>query len=70
LFCGYEGYQSGSCISIHNADRAFVHDIYYENLIFENAQEKFVDFKIFDSKYSFDKTRGKIKDIYFKNIKL
>jgi len=49
LYCVYEGYQIGSWISININDNAFIHDIYNEYLLIENSQEKFVDFKIFDS---------------------
>lgn len=68
LHCEYEGNQSGGCLTIHDADRAFVHDIHYENIVIEDAQEKFVDIKVLDSKYSSDTTRGKISNVYFRNI--
>lgn len=70
LYCEYEGNQSGGCLTIHDADHAYVHDVFYENILIENAQEKFVDLKVLDSKYSADKKRGKIENIYFKNITL
>ena len=68
VHCQYEGNQSGGVLTIHNADRAEVHDIYYENIRIEDAQEKFIDIKTLDSKYSKDRERGMIHDIYFKNI--
>ena len=68
--CQYEGNQSGGVLTIHNADRAEVHDIYYENIRIEDAQEKFIDIKTLDSKYSKDRERGMIHDIYFKNIEI
>lgn len=34
----------------------------------EDAQEKFVDIKILDSKYSLDRVRGDIQDVTFRNI--
>ena len=70
VHCEYEGNQSGGVLTIHNADRAYVHDIRYENIRIEDAQEKFIDIKTLDSKYSRDRTRGKISDIYFKNIEI
>lgn len=70
LHCEYEGNQSGGVLTIHNADRANVHKIIYENIRIEDAQEKFVDIKILDSKYSTDKKRGMISDIMFKNIEI
>ena len=70
LHCEYEGNQSGGVLTIHNGDRAHVHDIYYENIRIEDAQEKFIDIKTLDSKYSTDRSRGMISDIYFKNIEI
>lgn len=70
VHCQYEGNQSGGVLMIHNADRAEVHDIYYENIRIEDAQEKFIDIKTLDSKYSKDRERGMIHDIYFKNIEI
>lgn len=67
VHCQYEGNQSGGVLTIHNADRAEVHDIYYENIRIEDAQEKFIDIKTLDSKYSKDRERGMIHDIYFKS---
>lgn len=70
VHCEYEGNQSGGVLTIHNADRAHVHDVHYENIRIEDAQEKFVDIKTLDSKYSTDRKRGMISDIYFKNIEI
>lgn len=70
VHCQYEGNQSGGVLTIHNADRAEVHDIYYENIRIEDAQEKFIDIKTLDSKYSKDRERGMIHDIFFKNIEI
>lgn len=68
LHCEYEGNQSGGVLTIHDADRAYVHDIYYDNIIVEDAEEKLIDIKVLDSKYSTDKVRGKVSNIYFRNI--
>lgn len=68
LHCEYEGNQSGGVLTIHDADRAHVHDVYYGNITVEDAQEKLIDIKVLDSKYSTDKVRGKVYDIYFRNI--
>lgn len=70
IHCEYEGNQSGGVLTIHNADRARVHDIVYENIRIEDAQEKLVDIKILDSKYSSDRVRGEVEDVYFKNIEV
>lgn len=68
--CEYEGNQSGGVLTIHNADRAFIHDIHYENIRIEDAQEKLIDIKTLDSKYSRDRSRGMICDVHFKNIEI
>ena len=35
-----------------------------------SAQEKFIDIKTLDSKYSSDRVRGMVSDIHFKNIEI
>lgn len=70
VHCQYEGNQSGGVLTIHNADRAHVHHVCYENIRIEDAQEKFIDIKTLDSKYSRDRERGMINDIAFKNIEI
>jgi polygalacturonase len=37
VHCEYEGSQSGGVLTIHNADRAYIHDIYYEDIRIEAA---------------------------------
>lgn len=54
--------------SIHNGDRALVHDVAYENIRVENAHGILIDFKILESRYSRDKERGRIQNIAFRNI--
>lgn len=68
IHCEYEGTQSGGVLTIHNADQACIHDIYYKNIRIEDAQEKLIDIKTLEAKYSLSRTRGMIKDIYFENI--
>lgn len=36
----------------------------------EDAQEKFVDIKVLDSKYSLDRKRGSVENIYFRNVEI
>lgn len=68
LHCEYEGYQSGGVFTIHNGDRAIIHDIIYKDIRIEDASQKLFDFKIFKTKYSIDETRGFIHDITAENI--
>ena len=68
--CQYEGNQSGGVLTIHNADRPYVHDIHYEDIRIEDAQEKLIDIKVLDSKYSLDRIRGKVEHVYFRNIEI
>ena len=70
IHCEYEGNQSGGVLTIHNADRAHIHDIVYEDIRVEDAQEKFVDIKVLDSKYSLDRKRGSVENIYFRNVEI
>lgn len=70
VHCQYEGNQSGGVLTIHNADRPFIHDIVYEDIRIEDAQEKFIDIKVLDSKYSLDRKRGKVEKITFRNIEI
>ena len=70
VHCEYEGNQSGGVLTIHNADRAHIHDIVYEDIRVEDAQEKFVDIKVLDSKYSLDRKRGSVENIYFRNAEM
>lgn len=70
VHCEYEGNQSGGVLTIHNADRPYIHDIVYEDIRIEDAQEKFIDIKVLDSKYSLDRKRGRVEKIYFKNVEI
>jgi len=63
-----EGWQSGAVFSIHNGDRAHVHDVLFKNIHIEDAREKLIDIKILSSKYSSDKWRGNVNDITFDGI--
>jgi hypothetical protein len=60
---GYEG-----TFTIHNGDRAVVKNIHYEDIRVEDAQGWLIDFRVLFSQYSKDTIRGKIEDVYFKNI--
>jgi len=48
----------GGVFGIHNADRATVSDVLYENIRVEHHYEKLVDFRIVKSRWSKDDQRG------------
>ncbi len=54
--------------TIHNGDKAVVKNVLYEDIRVEDSKGWLIDFKILESQYSKDKSRGKIENIYFKNI--
>ncbi|MCL2285490.1 MAG: glycosyl hydrolase family 28 protein [Firmicutes bacterium] len=64
----HEGWQSGAVFSIHNGDRANVHNVKFKDIYIEDAHEKLIDLKILVSKYSTDDKRGHINDITFDGI--
>ncbi len=70
VHCEREGWQSGGVLTIHNGDRARIHDVLYEDIRVECADEKLIDFKILDSRYSKDKTRGIVDNIIIKNVRV
>ncbi len=70
IHCEHEGWQSGSAISIHNGDRAKIHDIVYRDIRIEDVTDKLFDFKVMYSRYSCDEIRGNITDILLENVSL
>lgn len=68
LHCVHEGWESGGVFTIHNGDRAKIHNITYENIRVENAEQKLFDFKVLLSRYSKDAERGFIEDINIRDI--
>jgi hypothetical protein len=70
IHCELEGYQSGGTFTIHNGDRAVVRNVVYEDIRVEDSREKLFDFKVLVAKYSRDKERGQIQDIYVRNVEV
>lgn len=68
IHCEHEGWQSGGVLTIHNGDRAVVQDVVYEDIRIEDAQEKFIDFKVLHAKYTKDKEKGYIRDVLIKDV--
>jgi len=70
IHCEFEGWQSGGVFTIHNGDRATIHDVRYENIRVEDAQEKLIDIKVLVAQYSKDDARGHVRDIHFKDVRV
>lgn len=70
IHCEYEGNMGGSALSIHQADNAYIHDIHYENIRVEDVAQKLFDIKVLECKYSWTYQKGRVEDIYFKDIKV
>ena len=68
IHCEHEGWQSGGTITIHNGDRAKVHDIIYRNIRVEDSVDKLFDFKVLKSNYSKDELRGSVENILVENV--
>ncbi|WP_308636419.1 glycosyl hydrolase family 28 protein [Paenibacillus silvisoli] len=66
--CEFEGYESGGTFTIHNGDRADVHNVLYNDIRVEDSQEKLIDIKVQYSQYSRDAERGQVRDIRFQDI--
>lgn len=58
----------GAVFSIHNGDHATVEDVVWENIRVEHYWDKLVDFRVIQSRYSKDTTRGTIRGVRLKNI--
>lgn len=58
----------GAVFSIHNGDRAVVEDILWENIRIEHYWDKLIDFRVLQSRYNTDPTRGTIRNVRLKNI--
>lgn len=60
----------GGVFGIHNADRATVSDVLYEDIRVEHHYEKLVDFRIVRSRWSRDAERGQIRNVTLRNIEV
>lgn len=62
------GWQGSGTLTIHNGDRARVHDIVYRDIRIEDSKTRIFDFKVIESEYSKDAERGAIEDILVENV--
>ena len=63
-----ENWGAGGTFTIHNGDRAHVHDVTYDDVRIEDAPGKLIDQKVLESRYSVDEERGRITDVRFRDI--
>ncbi|GJM64324.1 glycosyl hydrolase family 28 protein [Persicobacter diffluens] len=59
---------NGGVFTIHNGDRALVHNVHYKDIRIEEANGFLCHFQILDSHYSKDDTRGNGQNIMLENI--
>ncbi|MFZ4508319.1 MAG: glycosyl hydrolase family 28 protein [Fimbriimonas sp.] len=63
-------HQFGAAFSIHNADRATVENVLFENIRVEHHYDKLVDLRVVWSRWSRDRERGHIRNVTFRNIEV
>lgn len=59
----------GAVFSIHNGDRATVREVLYEDIRIEHFYDKFIDFRVLDSRYSRDAERGQVRQVTLRRIR-
>jgi len=58
----------GAPFGIHNADRATVSGVLYEDIRVEHYYNKLIEFRVIKSRWSKDPDRGRIRDVTLRNI--
>lgn len=61
-------HQFGSVFGIHNADRARIEDVLYEDIRVEHHYDKLVDFRVVKSRWGKDAERGSVKGVTLRNV--
>jgi hypothetical protein len=59
---------TGAVFSLHNNDRALIKNVLFENIRIEHCYDKFLDFRISQSRFSTDSERGHIRGITLRDI--
>ena len=70
IHCEHEGWQSGGTLTIHNGDRARIHDVIYRDIRVEDSYDKLFDFKVMHSNYSRDEKRGSVDHILVERVEV
>ena len=60
----------GTAISIHNGDRANVHDIIYDNVLVNDRPGTLLDFSVETDGYRPDAIRGRINNVLLRNLRI
>ncbi len=58
----------GAPISIHNGDRALIHNVIFENIRIEHHYDKLFDLRVLTSRWSKDDCHGRVYDVIIRNI--
>lgn len=66
----YEGLGSGGALTIHNGERARVHDVLYDDVRVEDAREKLIDVKMLTSTWTDGAGCGPVTDVTFRNVRV
>ena len=59
----------GAVFSIHNGDRAAIHDVTWRDIRIEQFYSRLIDLQVMHSRYSLDDTRGTISGVTFENVR-
>lgn len=60
----------GAPISIHNGDRAVIHDILFENIRVEHHYDKLFDLRVLNSRWGKDGINGRVYNVTIRNIEV
>lgn len=59
----------GSVFGIHNGDRATIENVLWENIRVEHHYDKLIDFRVLNSRWNYDATRGHVRNITLRRIR-
>ena len=59
----------GGVFTIHNGDRANISDVLWEDIRVEHFYTLLIDFRVLDSRWSYNTTRGTVRNVTLRNIR-